>query len=180
MSGFAWLVDGLIAKVKLDLDVEALRKATYDVIAQHPLIHESTRQLSLQHRKGSENPWYESCLEGGEVRPVDTDYATLNPGLENTYFAEVFSSFPFPVFRARLMALAPRYCYSVHQDQTARLHLAIDTSEHAPFIFVERNEVFRIPADGNGYWVDTREVHTAMNGGSEERLHLVVGLDHKK
>ncbi|WP_327279580.1 hypothetical protein [Streptomyces sp. NBC_01205] len=139
------------------------------------MIHESTKQLSLQIRKNSDNPWYESCYSDRHISP-DAEYDTLNPELENTYFKEVFDAFPFPVFRARLMALTPRHCYSVHHDQTPRFHVAIETSKHAPFVFVDRNEVFRVPADGNGYWVDTREEHTAMNGSEDQRIHLVVGL----
>jgi hypothetical protein len=171
-----WIADGLVAKVKLDLDVEALRAATAELIGRRPLVHESTKQLSLQLRKGSDNPWYESCYKDRDIAP-DTEYDTLNPELENTYFNQVFAAFPFPVFRARLMALTAGRCYSVHHDQTPRFHIAIETSKHAPFVFVDRNQVFRVPADGNGYWVDTREEHTAMNGGADQRIHLVVGLD---
>ncbi|MET7869460.1 hypothetical protein [Streptomyces cyaneofuscatus] len=171
-----WVVDGLVAKVRLGLDAEALRMAASELIARHPLIHDSTKQLSLQIRKGSDDPWYESCFRDADIAP-ETEYDMLNPELEDTYFKEVFAAFPFPVFRARLMALTSRHCYSVHHDETPRFHVAIETSKHAPFVFVDRNEVFRVPADGDGYWLDTRQEHTAMNGASDLRIHLVVGLD---
>ena len=178
-STVTWFAGNLIAHVKLGLDIEALRAATAELIVGQPLVHESTKQLSLQLRKGSDNPWYESCFKDRDIAP-DVAYDTLNPVLKGTYFEEVFDTFPFPVFRARLMALTPNHCYSVHHDQTPRLHLAIETSKHAPFIFVDRNQVFRVPADGDAYWMDTREEHTAMNGGDRLRIHLVVGLDKER
>jgi hypothetical protein len=123
-------------------------------------------------RPGSTDPWYESCYQEKDIAP-EHEYATVIPELASTYFGEVLTAFPAPIFRARLLALDPRTCYSVHRDATPRYHIAINTSEHAPFIFVEQNEVFRVPADGNCYWLDTREVHTAMNGAREPRIHLV-------
>ncbi|MFI7632992.1 hypothetical protein [Nonomuraea sp. NPDC049400] len=166
--------NGLVGRIDLGLDPDLLATAADALLMRHPLIFDQTRQLALQVRPGSHDPWYESCYQEKDIAP-ETEYSELNPELRGTYFEEAFDSFPFPLFRARLLALDARTCYSVHRDDTARLHVAIKTSEHAPFVFVERNEVFRVPADGNAYLLDTTEVHTAMNGARELRLHLVAG-----
>jgi len=179
-STMEWLVAGravaepaLVGRIPLDADVDRLRQEVDALLIRHPLIFESTRQLAVQVRPGSTDPWYESCYEEKDIAP-EHEYNTLNPELRGTYLAEVLARFPFPVYRARLLALTPRTCYSVHRDATARYHVAITTSEHALFIFVEQDRVIRVPADGHGYFVDTREVHTAMNGGRDLRIHLVV------
>ncbi|MGC4880051.1 hypothetical protein ACLQ26_27750 [Micromonospora sp. DT43] len=165
---------GLVGQVKLNVDVDRLRAETAALLDRQPLIFDSTKQLALQIRSGTTDPWYESCYQEKDIAP-EREYDTLNPDLAGTYFAEVLGAFPFPVFRARILGLTPRTCYSVHRDDTARFHVAIETSEHAAFVFVEQDRVFRVPADGDGYWLDTREVHTAMNGGRDLRLHIVVG-----
>jgi hypothetical protein len=166
--------DPLVTRYETLFDVDKLRSATEELLSEHPLIFDTTKQLALQVRKGSTDPWYESCYQESQIAP-EREYDTLNPELRGTYFEEVIDRLPFPVVRARLLALEPRSCYSVHRDETARYHIAIDTTPHALFVFVERNEVFRVPADGNLYWLDTREVHTAMNGGRDLRIHLVLG-----
>ncbi|BCL17335.1 hypothetical protein [Micromonospora sagamiensis] len=182
MSHVNWIVSadgegggtGLVGRIDLDLDVDELAHAADELLRHHPLIFDQTQQLAVQVRPGSSDPWYESCYQEKDIAP-EHEYAELNPELKGTYFEEVVARFPFPVFRTRLMALTARTCYSVHRDDTARLHVAIRTSEHAAFVFVERNEVFRVPTDGNAYLLNTTEVHTALNGARDLRLHLVAG-----
>ncbi|MFE0589863.1 hypothetical protein [Micromonospora echinospora] len=182
MSHMNWIVSadekdggtGLVGRIDLDLDVDELAKAADELLTHRPLIFDQTQQLAIQMRPGSSDPWYESCYQEKDIAP-ETEYDQLVPELRGTYFEEVVARFPFPVFRTRLMALTARTCYSVHRDDTARLHVAIRTSEHAAFVFVERNEVFRVPTDGNAYLLNTTEVHTALNGARDLRLHLVAG-----
>ncbi len=163
----------LLGRVSLDLDIPRLRAEVDALLQRHPMVFESTKQLALQMRQGSTDPWYESCYQEKDIAPEES-YDTLIPELAGSYLAEALRRFPFPVYRARLMGLTPRTCYSVHRDATARYHVAVNTSEHALFIFVDQDRVIRVPADGDAYFVDTREVHTAMNGGRELRIHLVV------
>lgn len=164
---------GLVKRVELGLDFERLRAESLSLIDRVPMIFTGTTQLALQHRLGATDPWYESCYQEKDIAP-EREYNVLNPELSGTYLEEALAAFPFDVCRARLMGLDSRCCYSVHRDDSARYHVAIDTSEHALFIFVDKNEVVRIPADGDAYFVDTREVHTAMNGARTSRLHLIV------
>lgn len=173
ISGAEGVDAPLLGRIRLGLDVPRLRAETTALLSRVPMIFELTRQLALQVRPGSDDPWYESCYQEKDIAP-ERSYDTVHPELRGTYWEEVLESFPFAVRRARLMALTGRACYSVHRDATARYHVAVDTSEHALFIFTARNEVVRIPDDGDAYLVDTREWHTALNGAREERIHLVV------
>lgn len=163
----------LVDRIDLGLDVQRLRAEVSDLIERVPMIFEETTQLALQLRPGSTDPWYESCYQEKDIAP-EPEYNVLNPELAGSHIGEILGAFPFPVYRARLMGLAGRRCYSVHHDATARYHIAVDTTPHALFVFVEHNVVVRIPADGNAYFVDTREEHTAMNGARATRIHLVV------
>jgi len=181
-----WLVHGrsslddpapLVGRLGLNLSAPRLRDEVDALLARHPMIFESTTQVALQMRPGSADPWYESCYQEKDIAP-EHHYDTIIPELRGSYIAEALESFPFPVYRARLLGLTPRTCYSVHRDATARYHIAIKTSEHALFIFADEDRVVRVPADGDAYFVDTREVHTAMNGGRELRIHLVIAADH--
>lgn len=92
-----------------------------------------------------------------------------NPFFTNTVFDDVIKK--YKLFRTRLLWLNPRSCYSMHFDDSPRIHIPIFTNPDSFFVFkkgiVEHLEV------GKVYWVDTREVHTAINGGEHPRLHLV-------
>ena len=74
--------------------------------------------------------------------------------------------------RTRLMTLNPKECYSVHQDSTLRLHLAVVTDPSCKLVVDDR--AFHIPADGYPRAVDTTKLHTAFNGTFDvERIHIV-------
>lgn len=158
----------------LQLDLDRLKGATDELLTRVPLAFERTRQLSLQSVPGSEDPWYDGCRKQRYVGR-DRDYTELVPDLRGSYFEELFDSLPFTPFRCRLMSLDPSICYSIHSDATPRYHIAVHTSEQARFVFVDLQRVIHIPADGRVYFVDTRQRHTAFNGDSEPRLHLVFG-----
>jgi aspartyl/asparaginyl beta-hydroxylase len=172
------MIDGRYGRLCFGLDcqfdIAKLRTATEKLLAEVPLAYEQTRQIALQTFTSSTDPWYDGTRRQSQIGR-DTDYDQLVPGLRGTYFEELFAALPFKPFRARLMSLDPKIAYSVHRDETPRFHIAINTSEHARFVFTEKEHVIHIPADGRVYFVDTREEHTAFNGGSEPRLHLVVG-----
>lgn len=77
------------------------------------------------------------------------------------------------------MYLEPRRSYSFHCDGSQRIHYAIQTNEQA-FVFVEMDRLrmwrIHIPADGEGYMVNTTLNHTAINGGTQPRIHLLINL----
>lgn len=80
-----------------------------------------------------------------------------------------------PIGRTRFMFLRPRSCYSFHSDASERIHLVINPDPQAVMIFPPQT-IIQIPFDHRFHIVDTTRVHTAMNGGTSDRLHLVIAL----
>lgn len=72
--------------------------------------------------------------------------------------------------RIRLMKTSPRVCYYWHNDITPRLHIPLITSSSS-FLVVD-DEVCHLSA-GHLWYVDTEKMHTAFNGGTADRYHLV-------
>ena len=166
--------DQFFFPLKLQFDIERLRKEIEELTNRVPLAFERTRQLALHSFSSSTDPWYDGCRKQREIGN-DADYTVLHPELKGTYVDEIFNRLPFTPFRARLMVLDPGVCYSMHNDETPRYHIAVNTSSGARFVFVERQQVIHIPADGRIYFVDTRQTHTAFNAGKTPRMHIVFG-----
>lgn len=169
----------LTSRTVLDIDPDKLRESVRSLLERHPPAFEGTRQLALQHRPAAKDPWYEGCLRQSLISS-DSDFTEVQAELRDSYLGEVFDRLPFHPIRTRIMALDPKHCYSVHRDMTPRYHLAVTTSEHARFVFVEHDKVVNIPADGNLYYVDTRQLHSAFNGGDDMRIHIVFGTDNEQ
>jgi len=62
-------------------------------------------------------------------------------------------------------------CYTYHQDPTKRIHIPLITNENC-FMVIE-DEIYRYPAEGDYYLVDTTKRHTFVNASFEERIHIV-------
>ena len=168
------LFDEFFFPLKICFDIDRLRAEIEALTRRVPLAFERTRQLGLHSFPGSTDPWYDGCRKQREIGD-DTAYTVLHPDLEGTYIEEFFKLLSFKPFRARLMVLDPSVCYSIHNDDTPRYHVAVTTSPDARFVFVERQKIIHIPADGRVYFVDTRQKHTAFNAGKQPRMHIVFG-----
>jgi len=73
--------------------------------------------------------------------------------------------------RSRVMKMKFKSCYTYHQDPTQRIHIPLITNENC-FMIID-DELFRYPADGNYYIVDTTKKHTFVNASLQERIHIV-------
>jgi hypothetical protein len=158
--------------IKVDLDrlnQEAERLAWDDQNKQF------RTQTSIQNSEGDED-----YLEGTGSKPGhwDTQWNSLRSDLLGTWWEEFFAGLPWPVYRTRIMIMPPRTCYSIHQDTSPRLHIALRTRPQARFIFTEPAEIIHIPADQHIWWVDTRHEHTAINASMEHRWHLLMSMDN--
>ena len=118
----------------------------------------------------------DSSFEEMEREPYidETRYTLFNPKLNNTYFKFVYEKINefFKVGRCRVIKMPPRTTLSWHRDPEKRIHLAIKTNYGAR-MFIEHTG-HHIPADGNIYLTDNTKYHTAINGGEEDRIHLVA------
>lgn len=127
-------------------------------------------QISVQ-TDGSTD-WNQSCgwLTYGRTERLFTN---IHQELKGSEIHKYLEWLPFPVFRTRIMVMTPGRQYSIHKDPTRRLHLPLVTNPKAEFIFTEDDLRVHMPADGSIHMVDTRKSHTAVNGGEENRIHIV-------
>lgn len=118
----------------------------------------------------------DSSFEEMEREPYvdESRYILFNEKLNDTYFKHVYDKINefFDIGRCRVIKMPPRTTLSWHRDPEKRLHIAIKTN-HGARMFIEHTG-YHIPADGNIYVTDNTKYHTAINGGEEDRIHLVA------
>ena len=118
----------------------------------------------------------DSSFEEMEREPYidESRYTLFNPKLNNTYFKYVYEKLNeyFEIGRCRVIKMPPRTTLSWHSDPEKRIHIAIKTN-YGSRMFIEHTG-YHIPADGNIYLTDNTKYHTAINGGEEDRIHLVA------
>lgn len=128
---------------------------------------EKGKQCALQYNP--EDPDMTQSGVGRLTVPDERVYNTLNPLFKDTLLEGLIKN--YQLFRARLMWVGPKTCYSMHRDKTRRIHIPIFTNPECYFVFANHPPV-HIDA-GYAWGVDTREWHTFMNCSNQPRLHLV-------
>jgi hypothetical protein len=145
-----------------------------EIIKQYTLLEQNIvwsvynkgKQTSLQYKEG-DDVWASST---GISKGKERTYNLLNPYFKNSIFEEVIQQ--YNLTRSRLMWINPGSCYTIHTDETQRIHIPIFTNEQAFIVFKEES-IVNLPV-GHIYLVDTRKEHTAMNCSMKEpRLHFV-------
>lgn len=139
--------------------------------------HKPSLQLAITSSSGNN---YEN--EGYDINHLLQDtqenkYSILNDFFIGTYVEEVYNIVDrmFGVTRGRFMVLNKhKRAYSYHSDLTPRLHIPITTDDYCMFVIDE--VVYKLPNVGQLYLVDTTRLHSALNLGYSERLHIVFGL----
>jgi hypothetical protein len=151
-------------------------------------------QISLKSRPGAENPFmdgigslYNRNMYGNQQ--PEGAFTEWNLPLDNytrQQIEQLAREQNFVVGRARFMRLNPKTGLSVHSDTTVRYHLVLQTNprsyfahntlEHStdPAVPSVEGRFYHLPADGHWYRVDTTQVHWVYNGGTTERVHLVI------
>jgi len=129
-------------------------------------VYNKGKQTSIQYKE-TEDPWTSSA---GTSRGKERTFNCLNPYFANSIFEDIINR--YDLTRSRLMWINPGSCYSMHTDETQRIHIPIVTSEQS-FIVFKEGLVEHMPV-GHIYLVDTTRPHTVMNCSmSEARLHFV-------
>lgn len=103
----------------------------------------------------------------------ESDFNHLCNAFKNTLFEEVYRALDEKYFlgRVRLMLLKPKSCLTWHTDNSIRIHFPIITS--AGCLMVIGNEATHLTK--NTWWkTNTLIKHTALNGSTEDRIHLVA------
>jgi hypothetical protein len=123
------------------------------------------KQAGLQYR--DEEPHWTSAV--GKSPGDELSYNKLNPFFKDTIFEELIIK--HKLYRTRLMWVNPYACYSIHKDETPRIHIPLITNSECFFVF--RHGSISNLKQGSIFWVDTRMPHTFMNCSEAPRLHLV-------
>lgn len=123
------------------------------------------RQTGLQYKLG-EDPWT-SAVGGSQGN--ETQYIELNPFFKNTIFETIIEKYNLK--RTRLMWVNEKSCYSLHFDETPRIHIPLITNPECYFLF-NPGSLHHLAAD-SVWWVNTKLRHTFLNCSGHSRLHLV-------
>lgn len=128
------------------------------------------RQTGLQYTLGND-PWSDAV---GRSKP---GYNWHKDVQLNQYFkGSVFEDFinRYNLTRTRFMWSRPCTCYSMHRDDSPRIHLPLVTNPDCYFVFKDEG-LFHFEV-GKVYWVDTTKPHTFINCSKDWRLHLLGAL----
>lgn len=132
-------------------------------------------QICLQGVNADQDPNVGVGVLGGKnswERKQNHDLSTFDfrvPLFDTPYLNEIMSR--YNLFHTRLMLVKPKTCYSHHRDRNKRIHIPLVTNEDCFFILDK--QVVHLPADGTVYLVDTTKMHTFLNAGAEDRVHVV-------
>jgi len=127
------------------------------IIAQVKALNMEGRSLALNYTEGN-------LLSG---------HYLIKPEFVNTPLGNVLEALG-DIGEARLLRLASQDVYTAHTDPDDRFHLNIISNEHCYLLDLETRTMHTIPVDGYVYSMDTSIVHSAINLGSTERIHLNV------
>ena len=123
------------------------------------------KQAGLQNKQ-DEDPWTSAV---GRSRGNELSYTELNPFFKGTVFEDVINKYSLK--RTRLMWCGAYACYSMHRDETPRIHIPLITNPACFFLFPPQGLTY-MPI-GSVFWTDTRKLHTFINCSDQARLHLV-------
>ena len=141
------------------------------ILNELKLLPEYDNQIMLQGVNSKADHSYGT----GRLDDIDNSVKEWEQDFKEFLFPELeyvnFTLKKLNMTRTRVMKMAPKTCYSYHQDPSKRVHIPLITNEKC--FFVVADEVIRLPADGNYYVIDTTKLHTFVNASFEDRIHIV-------
>lgn len=171
----------ILHEVGMLIDQEALLSEVNLILRDYPF-SDQQRQISLRNRSEKNQSILDGC---GSLADYSTNEKSAQEADFSCFYHQYSGGYIFSLIlqlenfvkkkmgRVRLMNLPPRRCYSIHKDTTPRYHIPIKTNPQAMFLFPDFGAV-HLPAIGEIYYIDTRVTHSALNGGLENRIHLVI------
>lgn len=131
--------------------------------------------LPLRAPAGATHPIQMIYSPPGATDFVDTPFLARTP-----YFAEIIAAFRCPVMSARLMRLTPGSVIKEHRDHdlaaeegVARIHIPVVTNAGVEF---HLNRVPVTMKPGEAWYLRLADPHSAVNRGTETRVHLVIDV----
>lgn len=159
----------LIKKIDNYQNFEILKNQVVDLVRSIDL-----PIISLQYRDVNEQNWDNAT--GWHHGPVEQEFIHIMPSLEGTEIDSMIKNSPYGMVRTRIMVVKPGKKYTVHYDNSPRIHIPIVSNEECRFIFYAPNKIIGdyLEPDGSIYWVDTRKYHTFYNKSQSDRIHVVA------
>lgn len=137
-------------------------------------------QISLMHSIDckEEDKLQEGC-GSWSVLPPEITFSEYNKLLNMPEIINLFECVNVylnkKIYRARLMLVKGKQCYTLHKDLTLRFHFPVVTNEGAMFLFPDQQKFYHLEL-GHSYIVDTTKRHSFANMSFESRLHLVGSI----
>lgn len=100
---------------------------------------------------------------------------TIKKEFEHTPLGEVLYCLG-DIGEARLLKLESEEVYTAHTDPDDRYHLIITTTPYAYMVDCENDVLYHLPANGYIYYMDTSIMHSAVNLGGADRIHLNIRI----
>jgi hypothetical protein len=161
-----------LEQINLDLE-QVLTKTQWGV----------ENQIGLTHRVNPVNDVWKDATgslydrENNIELVKESEFTELNADFPS-YTKTALNRLGIVLGRVRYMRLAPKTGLSVHADNSVRYHLVLKTNPHAYIAQTMRGPIgavcYHMPADSYFYEVDTKLEHFVYNGGSTDRIHLVI------
>jgi hypothetical protein len=106
----------------------------------------------------------------------ESKYTLFENKLKDTYFHTIYQelSLHFDLGRVRILKLGSRRSLSFHRDPEPRIHIPIITNPGA--LVIVEDFAGHMKADGNAYFMNTTKYHSALNGGDQDRIHMVATI----
>jgi hypothetical protein len=111
------------------------------------------------------------------LRQDEFEFDTILYPNEYLYMNSIIEE--YQMYRTRKMWMHEKFTYAWHVDNSPRIHIPLYTNEHNMWIIRDKDgkkdNVYRIPADGGVYLVDTTVPHTFLNANADPflRTHIV-------
>lgn len=171
---------GTIRKLHTDINTDLILKEIQFLLDEYP----NESQLSLYSLTGN-NEWF-----SGVGSPSGKPYAynKINQELKDTYTSSVLSRYK-GYYRWRILRLKFTENYTIHADRGDdrslkyhyRIHIPLITNPKALVMFFKNgvcdtNEglaKWHNLETGNGYLFNAGILHTALNGNTRDRIHIV-------
>jgi hypothetical protein len=161
-------------KTLKQIDHKKIEAEAFDIINR---VGWSNNQISLQYT--GRVSWHDDVDYYGKSRDENC-CVNYHPDVVGTYIHEVLTSMDFPVASARLMLLPRLTAYATHVDLYTRYHIAIKTDTLRNFMVFPDKQIVPKMEVGYVYWTDTHELHTFVNGSTEDRIHIIFNDAREK
>jgi len=113
--------------------------------------------------------------------PTCTEFADTPMLAACPYFRQVLDTFKTPLLAVRLMRLTPGSVIKEHNDMdlsfedgTVRIHVPVVTNAGVEF-YLNRSRV--VLDAGSAWYLRLSDPHSVVNGGSSDRVHMVIDAE---